>query len=88
MKEGVTDERVLDGVIRIRQIIDGFRTVDPTSAEGGTKGYLSLYSDLQASYAAALTAARRRRLDIPAWEGDALVYSPLVDKWVKIHDYL
>lgn len=86
--EGLTDDRMLTNLARIREILDGFRKMDPRTVEGGTKGYLASYRDLQDSYAAVLTAARRRGLTLPPWEGDHAFFSPLVDKWVMIHDLL
>jgi hypothetical protein len=85
---GITDQSVLHAVTRIRDIIDKFRSDDPVPAPGGERAYLTTYEELQASYAAVLTAARRRGLPIPPWEGDDLIFSPLVDKWVRLRDHL
>lgn len=81
---GLSDTSVLDGVQRIRGILDALRNIQPQQLE--MKGYLSSYDDMQACYAAALTEARRRDLEIPTWEGDQMIFSQLVDRWVNVDD--
>lgn len=81
----ITDTQVLEAVDRVRAMIDDLRRVDPSI--DGTKVYLKMYDDLQSTYADALTAARRRGLQVAHWDGDGLVFSPLVDKWVRVDDF-
>jgi len=85
LKEGLSDTAVLDGVRRIRSILDTLRHVRPEGL--GMKKYLESYDDMQACYAAALTEARRRGLALPEWEGDGMVFSQLVDDWIRVDDY-
>ncbi len=80
----VGDTKLLDGVERIRGILDQFREVAPSSVDGGPRSYLKKYHDMQNCYAAAITESRRRGLPIPTWPGDELFYSPLAQAWLSM----
>lgn len=84
IRDDLDDGEVLVGLTKIRRVIESLGLIDPDEDE---MRYLATYHQMQDSYAAILTEARVRQLSIPTWEGDDLLFSPLVNRWISLEEH-